>query len=152
MIRRLIPKIGSIRYINKADLKQSFDNRLKIKNKLALKDFYGENKKDRHVLVYDHEGIVICVLVFDDKGDHFYLNLIENNQIHTDLCNELNPAPNMIRFVENFARSIGHTKIRLYSLEQLVWYYEKSGYVSTGKTNFDPNYGVLIEMKKLLGS
>lgn len=45
MIRRLIPKIGSIRYINNADLKQSFDNRLKIKNKLALKDFYGENKK-----------------------------------------------------------------------------------------------------------
>lgn len=91
-------------------------------------------------------------MVLDDKGDHFYLNLIENNEIHDKLCDELNPAPNMIRFVETLARSLGHTKIHLYSLEQLESYYKQLGYSATGKTEYDPNYGVLVEMKKLLRS
>lgn len=91
-------------------------------------------------------------MVLDDKGDHFYLNLIENNEIHDKLCDELNPAPNMIRFVETLARSLGHTKIHLYSLEQLESYYKQLGYLATGKTEYDQNYGVLVEMKKLLRS
>ena len=91
-------------------------------------------------------------MAFDDKGNHFYLNLIENNEIYEKECDEINPAPKLIRFTENIAKSLGHTEIRLNALEQLVPYYKKLGYSETGKTENDNVYGLLVEMQKSLSS
>lgn len=152
MKRKSIQERGPIRYIRKDDVKQSFDNRLKSLNHLELSDFYGHNNEDRHVFVYDFEGSIICVLVFDDMDNHFYLNLIENNEIYEKECDEINPAPKIIRFTENVAKSLGHTEIKLDALEQLVPYYTKLGYSSTGRIKNDRAYGLLVEMRKSLGS
>lgn len=91
-------------------------------------------------------------MAFDDKGNHFYLNLIENNEIYEKECDEINPAPKMIRFIENIAKSFGHTEIRLNALEQLVPYYKELDYSTTGKTEKDNVYGLLVEMQKSLSS
>ena len=91
-------------------------------------------------------------MAFDDKGDHFYLNLIENNEIHEKECDEINPASKLIAFTENIAKSLGHTEIRLNALEQLVPYYKDLGYSETGKTENDNVYGLLVEMQKSLSS
>jgi hypothetical protein len=98
--RRSIPEKGSFRYMRKTDLGQPFDNRLKSLNVLELADFFKHNVDNRHVFVYEFDDKILCVLVFDDKGDHFYLNLIENNEIYEKECDEVNPAPKLIRYVE----------------------------------------------------
>lgn len=58
----------------------------------------------------------------------------------------------MIRFIENIAKSFGHTEIRLNALEQLVPYYKELDYSTTGKTEKDNVYGLLVEMQKSLSS
>ena len=151
-MKRELFREGPIRYIRKKDTKQSFENRLKILNHLELSDFYDDNRGNRHIFVYDFGGKIICVLAFDDKGDHFYLNLIENNEIYEKECDEINPAPKLIRFIENIAKSFGHIEIRLNALEQLVPYYKELGYSTTSKTEKNNDYGLLVEMQKLLSS
>jgi hypothetical protein len=151
-MKRELFREGPIRYIRKKDIKQSFDNRLKSINRLELRDFYDHNRDTRHIFVYDFRGKIICVLAFDDKGDHFYLNLIENNEIYEKECDEINPAPKLIRFIENIAKSFGHIEIRLNALEQLVPYYKELGYSTTSKTEKNNDYGLLVEMQKLLSS
>lgn len=151
MKRKIIPENGPFRYIRKNDIKQLFDNRLKSVNNLELSDFYRHNVGNRHVFAYDLDNTVICILIFDDKGDHFYLNLIENNEIHKKKCDQINPAPKLIRYVENIARSLGHEKIKLDSLEQLVSYYTKLGYFSINETGQHDDYGRLVKMEKLFG-
>lgn len=151
-MKRELFREGPIRYIRKNDTKQSFDNRLKSLNHLELSDFYDDNRGNRHIFVYDFGGKIICVLAFDDKGNHFYLNLIENNEIYEEECDEINPAPKLIRFTENIAKSLGHIEIRLNALEQLVPYYKELGYSPTGKTEKNNVYGLLVEMQKLLSS
>ncbi|QLH09290.1 hypothetical protein [Candidatus Nitrosotenuis sp. DW1] len=103
-MRRPIPENGPFRYIRKDDTIQPFDNRLKSLNNLELSDFYNHNIANRHVFVYEFEGKILCILVFDDKGDHFYLNLIENNKVHEKECDRMNPAPKLIRYVEKNCR------------------------------------------------
>lgn len=125
---------------------------MKSLNNLALLDFFRHNAENRHVFVYEFEGKILCVLVFDDKGDHFYLNLIENNEIYENECDEINPAPKILRYVEEFSKSLGHIKIRLDSIEQIVPYYEALGYSSMGRTESHDVYGILIKMSKSLGS
>jgi hypothetical protein len=152
MKRKSIPENGSFRYIHKDDIEQSFDNRLRSLNNLELSDFYNYNVENRHVFVYDFDNRVLCVLVFDDKDDHFYLNLIENNEVYGKECDEVNPAPKLITYVEKIAKSLGHKKIRLDSLEQLVPYYTKLGYSSMNDDEHHKDYGLLVKMKKLFGN
>lgn len=151
-MKRELFREGPIRYIRKNDTKQSFDNRLKSINHLELSDFYADNRDNRHIFVYDFGGKIICVLALDDKGNHFYLNLIENNDTYEKDCDEINPAPKLIAFTENIAKSLGHTEIRLNALEQLVSYYTELGYSETGKTEKNNVYGLLVEMRKSLSS
>lgn len=91
-------------------------------------------------------------MALDDKGDHFYLNLIENNDTYEKDCDEINPAPKLVVFTENIAKSLGHTEIRLNALEQLVSYYKELDYSPTGKTEKNNVYGLLVEMQKSLNS
>ena len=100
MKRKSIPENGPFRYIRKDDIEQSFDNRLRSLNNLELSDFYNYNVENRHVFVYDFDNRVLRVLVFDDNDDHFYLNLIENNEVYGKECDEVNPAPKLITYVE----------------------------------------------------
>lgn len=103
------------------------------------------------MLVYDHRGKVLCVLVLDDEEDHFYINIIENNESYEKECDEINPAPRMIRYIEDISESVGYSKITLDSIQQLVPYYEMLGFVQSGRTVFDRNYGMLSNMSKPLG-
>lgn len=152
-MKRELFREGPISYIHKNDIKQSFDNRLKSLNHLELGDFYDDdNRGNRHIFVYNFVGKIICVLAFDDKGNPFYLNLIENNEIYEKECDEINSAPKLILFTENVAKSLGHTEIRLNALEQLVLYYKELGYSETGKIENDNVYGLLVEMQKSLSS
>jgi hypothetical protein len=150
-MRKHIPERGPFRYIHKADTVQTFDNRLRSLNNLELGDFYSHNIENRHVFVYEFDGRILCILVFDDKYDHFYLNLIENNQFYEKECDMINPAPKLISYVEKIAKSYGHKKIRLDALEQLVPYYTKLGYFSMNKVRHR-KYGVLVKMMKLFGN
>jgi hypothetical protein len=152
MIRKSIPQIGPFRYICKTDIDQPLENRLKSLNNLELNNFFEHNAKNRHVFVYEFEGKILCILVFDDKGDHFYLNLIENNEIYEMECDEINPASKLIRYVEKVSKSLGYDKIRLDALEQLVPYYEELGYSPINETYYHKDYGLLVKMKKLLSA
>ncbi len=151
-MRREIPENGPFRYICKDDTRQPFDNRLKSLNDLELDDFYNHNTANRHVFVYEFDGKILCVLVFDDMGDHFYLNLIENNSACEKECDLMNPAPKLIGYVERVAKHFGHEKIRLDALEQLVPYYEKLGYLSMNEDEYHKDYGLLTKMAKLFGN
>lgn len=89
------------------------------------------------------------MLVFDDRGDHFYLNLTENNEIYEKECDMINPAPKLIRYVENIAKSLGHKKIRLDSLVHLEQYYTELGYSAIDEMKQHKIYGLLVKMEKL---
>jgi len=148
--RKSIPELGPFRYIRNSDISQPFQNRLTSTNNLVLSDFLHYNKENRHVFVYDYEGKILCVVVFDDEGDHFYLNLIENNEKHESECDEINPAPKLILFVEKVAKSLGYEKIRLDAVQTLVPYYEKLGYSTMNVKVDGGSYGILEKMKKEL--
>ena len=150
MARKKIPTSGPFRYIKKADTTKPFDNRLKPLNKVDFSTLYSDNKGATHVLVYDFQNKILCFLVVDDIGTHFYLNLVETNEIYPIECDYLNPAPKLIMYIETISPIFRYKKVTLASLPQLVPYYNNLGYNETGKTFNDPNYGRLIEMEKIL--
>ena len=151
MPRNDFPEIGAIRYIKQNDIEKPFDNILKRKNKIGLPEVFDYNIGQRHSLIYDYNDNILAFLVVDEYHDHFYLNLIENNQLFWEECRCVNPAPKLIFFVEKVALSRDHSWIMLDSLKstKLVAYYQTLGYSKVGD-EIHPSYGYVIKMKKIL--
>ena len=152
-VRNTFPEFGPIRYIDEKDTEKPFQNRLYKKNEIDLPELLKLNRNNRHCLVFeDDDEKILAFLAVDDKGDYFYLNLVEKNELFLDECRRRNAPAKLIDRVEDIALSRGHTRIELLSMShpKLVEYYKNLGYRKTGNTEFDGKYGKLIEMEKSL--
>ena len=152
-MRNKFPELGPIRYIHEDDIDKPFQNRLYKKNKINLPELLKLNCNNTHCLVFeDDDGKILAFLALDDKGDYFYLNLIEKNEQFLDECKRRNAPAKLIDRAEDVARTRGHTRIEMLSMSypKLVAYYKNLGYEKTGGIEFDGTYGKLIEMKKSL--
>jgi len=150
MARKKIPARGPFRYIRKSDVKKPFDNRFKRLNGVDFSSLLKDNKGSIHVLVYEYQRNILCFLALEDKGTHFYLNLIENNELFQTKIQTINPAPKLITYVEIISPHYGYKKVTLNSIQPLIQYYRDLGYSETGRTSYRQPYGLLTEMEKIL--
>ena len=137
------------REIKPSDAGQRFVNKLQPVNHVDLSYLVGQNCGKRHVLVYELDGKILAFVTFLDMGDHFYLNLVEANQMY-DEYKKIRPGFLLIALVESLSKTAGYSRVTLYSVRDRVRYYSDLGYKVTGDDLDDPNYGRLTPMAKSL--
>lgn len=148
MIRKKLPLALPFRYFKNSDASQDFDNRLYAVNKIGLDKLIGENRADKHIVVFDYNKKVAAFIIFKDLQDHFYIVLVETNDL---IRTALNPGSQLIDYVEQVSILLGYKKIVLDSTDDMITRYQTQWrYRNIGYTYFDPQYGRLTRMEKIL--
>ena len=148
MARKKIKLALPFRFIRKSDASKDFHNQLYAVNKVNLASLVGENHTNQYVVVYDANPLVLGFIIFKDTGTHFYIDLVEKNELHS--FPTLKPGTQLIDMVERISPNYTYKKVVLNAIVGTQDYYEEIGYQKTGKTTNDPVYGNLTEMEKLL--
>lgn len=149
MTRKKIPTQGPYRYIRKSDITKTFTNELFNINRVTLKTLFYDNNGKTHVLVYDFDNNVLAFIAFHDMGTHFYLNLVETNRIPA--YQHIKAGTKLIDYLDDVSQYFDYKKITLFSLPDLIPFYESLSYQQTGNTEYDSRYNMnLTEMKKIL--
>lgn len=135
------------REILSKDADQEFYNELFPKNRVDLSFLADKNTHNRHVLVYDFDGKVLGFMTFLDMGDHFHLDLVENNRLFHETA-LYKPGSQFIMLLDGVSREFGYGRITLNSVQDRVLYYEKHGFEISGASYADPSYGLQMPMTK----
>ena len=134
------------REINSSDASKEFANELYPINNIDLAYLVEQNIKNRYVFVYDFNDRVLGFIVFIDMDDHFYLDLVEVNQLYPESSGV---GYMLIKLLENLAKRENYSRITLFSTENRIAYYQNLGYEITGESVQDQNYGSLTPMQKV---
>lgn len=84
-------------------------------------------------------------LVFIDRGDHLYLDLVERNEM---IKGSRGAGFRLIVLPEIIAERLGYKRITLSSTQDNIAYYERLGYQVIGTPFDNPDYGKLTPMEK----
>jgi len=109
-----------------------------------------ENKDDKHVWVYDFDGKILGIFSFIDVNSCFYMDVIASNELFPELCDETRPGFSLFSTLEDIARNLGHSYIRLDSVSYRVEYWKSYGYQVSGMPKFVEKWGQLYPMEKNL--
>lgn len=138
-----------IREIHPDDATQDFQNEFHPIETEALRNLIPINIGDRYIVVFDYNAKVLAFLEFLDKYDHFHLDLVETNRLHSE-SNIVKPGVHLILFLETLSRTMRFDHITLDSTIANIPLYSTLGYLPNGAKWQDPEYGELTPMKKTL--
>lgn len=145
MARKSLGLNPPFRQIESNDGKKEFWNRLTPKNRVDLSFLVEMNKGNRYVIVYEMVGKILGFLVFIDRGDHLYLDLVERNEM---IKGSRGAGFRLIVLLEIIAERLGYKRITLSSTQDNIAYYERLGYQVIGTPFDNPDYGKLTPMEK----
>lgn len=138
------------REIIAADKEKEFDNDFLANVGITLASLADQNKDDRYVWVYDLEGKILGILTFLDMESYFYMDMVANNRLWQNLCDELKPGFSLFKTLEDLSPIFGYSKIRLDSVSYRVDYWKSHGYEVVGMPQFKEKWGNLYPMEKKL--
>lgn len=147
MARKKFILTTPFREIQTSDATKLFDNELSRANGIDLAFLVEMNRGNQYVFVYEEVGKILAFLTFIDKGSHFHLDLVETNRLYPST---LKPGGKLIILLEMLSIRFNYQKITLNSVQGKISYYERLGYIQTGRTYPNPIYDTLIEMEKNL--
>lgn len=119
-------------------------------DKFTLADYYAWSlEENSHVVVREIGGNITAVLYLTIHDDHMMIEMVVRNK---ESVYSKGSGGDLIKAAETvIARYYGKKEIRLEAMEQVSGYYAKFlKYEKYGKPYTDPDWGLLVPMKKLL--
>lgn len=148
MTRKNLILTSPYREITNHDGSKQFTNDLfDDNNPLTLQDLIQENHDDQYVIVYEQNDDILAFLLFEEKNNHVYLNLVATNRLFNS---GLRPGTKLVILLDDLAKAFNHNRIELYSVDDKILYYERLGYQKTNDVVYDPVYRKVTRMIKSL--
>ncbi len=119
-------------------------------DKFTLADYYAWSlEENSHVIVREIDENITAVLYLTIHDDYIMIEMVVRNK---ESVSSKGSGGDLIKAVETvIARYYGKKEIRLEALGQVSDYYAKFlKYEKCGKSYTDPDWGLLVPMKKLL--
>jgi hypothetical protein len=138
-----------IREIRPEDATQPFENEFHFIESEALASLIPINIEDRYIVVFDYNDKILAFLEFLDKTDHFHLDLVETNRLHSE-SKFVKPGVHLIVFIETLSKTLKFAHITLDSTTVNIPLYAGLGYLQSGDKWITEEYGELTPMTKIL--
>ncbi|MDE1831868.1 MAG: hypothetical protein KGI02_05790 [Thaumarchaeota archaeon] len=141
---------SGIRFVEKNDIHKHIKSFVSEMDEFTLADYYRWSlEENSHVIVREIDGNISAVLYLSIHDDHIMIEMVVRNK---ELVSSKGSGVDLIKAVETIiARYYEKNEIRLESMEQVADYYAKFlKYEKYGEPYKDPDWGLLVPMKKLL--
>lgn len=136
------------REIRNVDALKEFKSEFLETHGIDFVNLPNENKDDKYVWVYDLDDKILAVLSFLDTSTHFFMDVVFNNDLWTELCNEVHPGFSLFSMLEDLSPNFDYHKILLDSTDDRLDYWKHHGYQHRGMPYSKPKWGKLYPMQK----